>query len=282
MGSSLFWFVNWTRLGALYLNTPDDFYIDESVNNVTDVMHTGAWDADKLTNILPEEYAAHIIDNIKPPGEHQLLDIPYWCLETGGNFSVKSAWEYLRQRKDTGTTYIKMWVKGLPFKISFFMWKVWKAKLPLDDHMKKMGYAMPSRCWCCVQPGEETLQHLFFTSFAVKKVWSYFLMHAGIKIEGLSMHQAIVKCWTLRVISRLQTIFQALPAIIMWELWRRRNSYKHGEEVTIRRVIYHVSTTIQSLVRLRKPAVANIPQNWPDILQIMEQYTPKLKITKVL
>lgn len=168
------------------------------------------------------------IDNIKPPGEQQLLDVPYWCLENGGIFSVESAWEYLRQRKDTGAAYIKMWVKGLPFKISFFMWKVWKAKLPLDDHMKKMGYAMPSRCWCCVQPGEETLQHLFFTSFAAKKVWSYFLMHAGIKIEGLSMHQAIVKCWTLTVISRLQPIFQALPTIIMWELWKRRNSYKHG------------------------------------------------------
>uniref|UniRef100_A0A1S4AMC6 RNase H type-1 domain-containing protein n=1 Tax=Nicotiana tabacum TaxID=4097 RepID=A0A1S4AMC6_TOBAC len=238
-----------------------------------------------------------------------------------------------------------------------------------------MGYAMPSRCWCCVQPGEETLQHLFFTSFAVKKVWSYFLMHAGIKIEGLSMHQVIVKCWTLTVISRLQPIFQALPAIIMWELWKRRNSYKHGETMTIRRVIYQytpklkvtkvlwelptqgwikvncdgasrgnpsrssigyalrddegnikyacgkvihdttnneaealailealkyceekgynriilqtdslllkntieglwnvpwVSTTIQSLVRLRKPALANIPHNWPDILQMME------------
>lgn len=40
MGSSLFWFDNWTGLGALYFNTPDGFYIDESVNNVTDVMHT--------------------------------------------------------------------------------------------------------------------------------------------------------------------------------------------------------------------------------------------------
>lgn len=28
--------------------------------------------------------------------------------------------------------------------------------------------------------------------------------------------------------------------------------------------------------------MANIPQNWPDILQMMEQYTPKLKVTKVL
>lgn len=120
-----------------------------------------------------------------------------------------------------------MWVKGLPFKILFFMWKVWKAKLPLDDYMKNMGYLMPSRCWCCAQPAEETLAHLFLSSVAVKKVWSYFLMNASINLEGMTMHQTIVKCWTLKVIPRLQPIIQALPVIILWELWMRRNNYKH-------------------------------------------------------
>ncbi|XP_070002174.1 uncharacterized protein [Nicotiana sylvestris] len=192
MSSSLFWFDNWTRLGALYFITPPEFYIDESVNNVSDVVDRGAWDANKLANILPEEYTVHILDNIKPPGEQQLLDKPYWCLETGGNFAVKSAWEYLRQRNDTGEAYKKMWVKGLPFKISFFTWKVWRVKLPLDDHLKRMGYSMPSCCWCCAQLGEETLVHLFFTSFAANKVWSYFLMNAGINLESMSMHEAIV------------------------------------------------------------------------------------------
>lgn len=52
-------------------------------------------------------------------------------------------------------------------------------------------------------------------------------------MEGLTIHQAIVRCWTAMVIPRLQLIFQALPAVIIWELWKRKNSFKHGEVVTI-------------------------------------------------
>lgn len=71
MGSSLFWFDNWTGLGALYFITPQDFGFDESINNVYDVVNRGAWDVNKLTQILPDEYASHILENIKPLGEHQ-------------------------------------------------------------------------------------------------------------------------------------------------------------------------------------------------------------------
>lgn len=91
-----------------------------------------------------------------------------------------------------------------------------------------------------------------------------------------------MKCWTLKTIPRLQPIFQALPSIITWELWKRRNSYKHGDVVTMNGVIYQVSTTIQSLVKLRKRVLQNVPHKWPDLLSMMESYLPKLKFTKVL
>ncbi|XP_070049453.1 uncharacterized protein [Nicotiana tomentosiformis] len=146
MGSALFWYENWTGLGALYFSVPPDFGIDETINNVSDVVDEGTWNVKKLTGILPEEYATHILEKVKPPGDQAVLDRPFWSLETRGNFTVKSAWEYLRRRKDPGNAYKKLWIKGLPFKISFFMWKVWRAKLPLDDSMKKLGYHMPSKC----------------------------------------------------------------------------------------------------------------------------------------
>lgn len=42
MGSSLFWFDNLTGLGALYLVTPPDFFCDESIHNIYDVVHEGS------------------------------------------------------------------------------------------------------------------------------------------------------------------------------------------------------------------------------------------------
>ncbi|XP_070057071.1 uncharacterized protein [Nicotiana tomentosiformis] len=107
-----------------------------------------------------------------------LFYVPYWMLETRGYFSVKTAWDYLR----------------------------------------RLGYFMPSKCWCCAQPKEKTLHHLFFTSVTASSVWKYFLL-------------------------------RALPSCIIWELWKRRNSMKYGEAVTTSRVIYQVSSTLQALIQ---------------------------------
>nr|XP_009624162.1 uncharacterized protein LOC104115277 [Nicotiana tomentosiformis] len=60
-------------------------------------------------------------------------------------------------------------------------------------------------------------------------------------------------------------------------IWRR-NSRRYGEAVTVNRVIYQISTTIQSLVKVRKPGLQSIP---PGLLQILENYTPHLKVEKV-
>ncbi|XP_070033079.1 uncharacterized protein [Nicotiana tomentosiformis] len=127
MGSSLFWYENWTGLGALYFLINPDFAIDGSINNVCEVVVEDSWDVDKLLQILPEEYVVHIVEKIKPSTTQDALDKPFWRLESRGNFTVSSAWNYLRRRQDQRNAFNKMWVKGMPFKISFFLWKVWKA-----------------------------------------------------------------------------------------------------------------------------------------------------------
>ncbi|XP_016486311.2 uncharacterized protein LOC107806632 [Nicotiana tabacum] len=277
MGSSLFWYENWTGLGALYFLVPQDFGIDENVQNVHDVTLDGEWDVDRIFEVLPEELAVHILEKIKPPSTMRVLDRPFWMMETTGYFRVKSAWEYTRRRDEPRKAYTMIWVKGMPFKTAFFMWKVWKAKLPLDDFLKRVGYCMPSKCWCCVQPDEESLQHLFFRSETTKTIWKYFLSRAGIDVEGLTLHQAITKCWTAKVCLRLKPVMQALPSCVVWELWKRRNSMKYGEGVTTSRVIYQVSSHLQALVKVRKPGMDVVPHKWQDLLARMENFTHKLK-----
>ncbi|XP_075088118.1 uncharacterized protein LOC107829005 [Nicotiana tabacum] len=259
-----------------------DFGIDETVHNVHDVTLDGEWDGDRLFEILPEDLAVHILEKIKPPSSQQVLDVPCWMLEKRGYFSVRSAWDYTRRRDEPRTAYRMIWVKGLPFKIAFFMWKVWKAKLPLDDFLKRVGYCMPSKCWCCVQPDEESLQHLFFRLETAKTTWKYFLLRADIAVEGLTLHQAITKCWTANVCLRLKPVIQALPSCVVWELWKRRNSMKYGDAVTTSRVIYQVSSNLQALVKVRKPGMDMVPYKWQDLLAMMENFTPKLKVTKVM
>ncbi|XP_019241169.1 PREDICTED: uncharacterized protein LOC109221160 [Nicotiana attenuata] len=82
MGSSLFWFDNWTRLGALYFVTPPEFLVDETIQNVNDVVVEGQWEEDKIREILPEDLALHILDSIPAPSMYDELDKPIWCLGT--------------------------------------------------------------------------------------------------------------------------------------------------------------------------------------------------------
>ncbi|XP_070020607.1 uncharacterized protein [Nicotiana sylvestris] len=204
-------------MGALYFQVPAEFGIVEDIHNVNDL--DGMWNVDKMFESLPEDLAHHIVQNIRPPTESSQLDTPFWMLETRGLFTV------------------------------------WKAKLPLDDFLRRLGYSMPSKCWCCADPKEDSLVHLFFTSNAARSVWSYFLRRVGIALDGLSLHKAITKCWTASVAPRLNPVLQALPACIVWELWKRRNSLKYGEAMSVSRVIYQVSSTLQSLVQLKKPGL---------------------------
>ncbi|XP_070034168.1 uncharacterized protein [Nicotiana tomentosiformis] len=248
MGSSRFWFDNWTGLGILYFLVPPEFGINESIHNVYDVLEHGDWNINRLMDILPKEYALHIVEKIRPPVMEDVSDVPYCMLEARGHFSVNKTWEYVRMRNEPRVAYNMIWV--------------WKAKLSLDDVLRRLGYFMPSKCWCCEKPKEESLVYMFFTSTTATTVWKYFLSRASIALSGMSMHHAITKCWTTQVIPRFKPIMQVLPSCIVWELWKRRNSLKYGDSVS-------------------KPGL-KIPHKWQDLLPMMENYTPRLKYQKVI
>ncbi|XP_070007342.1 uncharacterized protein [Nicotiana sylvestris] len=214
-------------------------------------MVSGMWD--KLFEILPEDLAVHILEKIKPPSTMQVLDRPFWMLETRGYFSVKSAWEYTRRRDEPRIAYRMIWVTACHQNVGV-----------VYSLMKNLF----STC--------------FFRSETAKTTWKYFLSREGIDVEGLTLHQAITKCWTANVCLRLKPVMQALPSCVVWELWKRRNSMKYGEAVTTSRVIYQVSSNLQALVKVRKPGMDMVPHKWQDLLARMENFTPKLKVTKII
>jgi len=65
---------------------------------------------------------------------------------SNGKFTVKSAWNELRRKKEKIQDYI--WTKGLRIKINFFLWRAWKGRIPTDDNLKRMKISVVSRCWC--------------------------------------------------------------------------------------------------------------------------------------
>ncbi|MCD9637728.1 hypothetical protein HAX54_021166 [Datura stramonium] len=60
VGSSNIWFDNWTRLGALNFVVEDDFWIDESIDELSSLMIGDQWIHNKLQQLLPEIILEHI------------------------------------------------------------------------------------------------------------------------------------------------------------------------------------------------------------------------------
>ncbi|KAH0745167.1 hypothetical protein KY285_006824 [Solanum tuberosum] len=112
-GSSSLWHDNWTGLGDLYTIAGEDFEWDNRYENIEDITNGGEWNEEVVREILPTELAEHIICNIKPPRGRKENDKPCWMLETKGIFSVKSAWNYIRQKEEPNRIYKRIWIKGI-------------------------------------------------------------------------------------------------------------------------------------------------------------------------
>ncbi|XP_019246545.1 PREDICTED: uncharacterized protein LOC109226206 [Nicotiana attenuata] len=135
-GTTNIWHKNWTGLGALYHVLPEDFPINEDLQEVAELRHGEAWDDQLLDQTINEDIAEHIRSNVHYEGSEEYWDKPYW---------------------------------------------------------------MPTS-------------------------------------SAEANHKALVECTML---SQAEATVQAIPAIITWELWKRRNAGKHGGSVSTNRLPFH-------------------------------------------
>ncbi|XP_070047234.1 uncharacterized protein [Nicotiana tomentosiformis] len=131
-------------------------------------------------------------------------DSPRWMPTFFGKFTVSSAWRILRHREPINPEFAKLWTKRLPFKIFFFLWRVWKGKVPTDDLWRRGG-----------------------------------------------VHRVIREWWNAKCCLKLKPSFQAAPAVIIWKLWKIRNTMKHGGGVSYNRVIHDVNKALYYLAKVR-------------------------------
>nr|XP_016512912.1 PREDICTED: uncharacterized protein LOC107829953 [Nicotiana tabacum] len=131
------WHENWTGLGALYHVLPEDFPINEDLQDVAELRQGEAWDIQLLDQTFNEEIAEHIRLNVYYEGSEGYWDRPYRMPTPSGKFSVSSAWQILRHKADPNQEFKLMWIKGLPFKISFFLWRLWSQEIATDDMWRR-------------------------------------------------------------------------------------------------------------------------------------------------
>ncbi|KAH0663239.1 hypothetical protein KY284_028170 [Solanum tuberosum] len=266
----------------IWWSIKQEFEYDQTVILVKEVAEEGHWDEQTLKELLPQDLADHILQRISPPKDTEEFDRPYWKLESRGKFTVSIAFQKVRQKQEINKVYNLMWIKGMPIKIYFFMWKLWKSKLPLDDTLKKWGIQFPSRCYCCENSKVEDTSHVFLHSPIAQMVWKQFCEPVGINMKNMQLSQIINRWWEIDAHHQIKYIFQVVPSIIVWELWKRRNTLKNGKKISSNKVIYQIMHTLILFMKTRRRNCTYIPYKWTMVVEAIHNYNPTVKVTRVI
>ena len=237
-----FWFDRWLLdeplAQVLGLQDPLQFF-------VADFYSDDGWDVPRLRQYLPGDLISRIVDIQLFPNE---ADRMVWSPSSSGDFSVKSAWHELRQRRNISLVDKAIWTSFLPLKISFFAWRLVRNFLPLEVTLKQRGLVVVSRCLCCLQQ-EESSEHLFLHGPVANHVWGHYSRKFGITNLMQSSVSSIFSSWLLSIPGgSLQHIRSAMPAIILWFLWKARDHARfRNEEFNAQRVIWMIDTFVERL-----------------------------------
>ncbi|XP_060182761.1 uncharacterized protein LOC132612660 [Lycium barbarum] len=165
-GTANVWFDNWTKLGALYHIIPDDFVIDEGVQDVKELMLQDGWNIGRLQQLFPMDIVDHILEELHFHEPTEEWDRPRWMMTASGKFTIGTAWELLRSKAVKSDVFKNIWTSGVPFKISFFFWRQY-----------------------------ETVDHFFVTGNVATKVWTYVKTVVGITTQFQQVRQILQVWW---------------------------------------------------------------------------------------
>lgn len=75
-------------------------------------------------------------------------DSMVWSPSADGLFSVSTAWEIVRKKRNISLVSGLIWNAIAPIKLSFFVWRLLHNFLPLEENLQQKGFKLVSRCVC--------------------------------------------------------------------------------------------------------------------------------------
>ncbi|KAK4731320.1 hypothetical protein R3W88_024308 [Solanum pinnatisectum] len=132
-GHASLWHDNWTQLGELHLLMPISYPRRYEFADISCVMDNNGLNEILLTELFNEEVCEQVK---KVLGMEQIFDERYhhwWMPNSKGTFIVKIAWEILRQRTEVQQDIMFIWEKGLHFRLSFLIWRMWLQRIPIGE-----------------------------------------------------------------------------------------------------------------------------------------------------
>jgi len=79
----------------------------------------------------------------------------------------------------------------------------------------------------------------------------------------------------------LRPSLKAVPAVIIWQIWRRRNIVRYGGSMSKQAMILGINRHLCLFAKIRYLWFSDIPYSWPMIVKFLEEYFP-LNYSKVV
>ncbi|KAI3463725.1 hypothetical protein Pfo_020388 [Paulownia fortunei] len=213
---------------------------------VRSFIFNGCWDAGKLRDICPENIAAQIelIPIVKGYGDSLI-----WTETSHRKFTLTLAWNLVRETQNQCGIFEQFWVQAINPTISIFLWRLMHKWLPIDEKMRKKGFELASRCYCC--RNEEIFHHVFIGGPIARRVWKLFAILFKIRTPDTSDVSRMLRAWFQSSPHMCQGHIRAIiPMFILWFLWEARNDAKHRDKrMNSTVIIGKVSSRIHYLVQ---------------------------------
>ncbi|KAH0665042.1 hypothetical protein KY285_026248 [Solanum tuberosum] len=250
------------------------------MRDVGEFLTEEGWNFDALQDALPEFVVEHIKLNMFFVQPSDQGDKTWWTKSSTGKFSIKSSWELLRQKAEKNEDLKLLWIKGLPFKLSFLAWRIWNGKVPVASLMHFWNPTISDNCMCCSIPVEETIEHLFLIGEVAARIWNHYSRAASLLGPMLNLKQTMRRWWSSEGSYRIQVIFQVVPIVILWCLWKRRNAILHGGAFSESKVIWEINDIILKVIKIRFKRDFG-RNNWPDIITELQRHNNSYNINIV-
>lgn len=114
------------------------------------------------------------------------------------------------------------------------------------------------------------MKHLLLTTHIAQRLWRLFATCAGINIEGQQLQQLILQWWEFDANPKVQHIMKAIPHILMWELWKRRNEKRHDKEISFNKMYSQCLLIVHQLLKANYPWLRNVPYNWNGMFDLLQ------------
>ncbi|XP_044481548.1 uncharacterized protein LOC123208252 [Mangifera indica] len=132
---------------------------------VSDIIRDGLWAFPYSCSELQQVW-----DSIRFFPRIPFSDHVVWRGHPSGRFSIDSAWDFIRPRRDVNSTHHLLWFSGHIPRHSFILWLATLGRLRTMDRLQHFGIVHSTACVLCGS-AIETHDHLFFSCHFSTYVW---------------------------------------------------------------------------------------------------------------